>query len=680
MRNQNKGKVILMTDKIKRIHELVKQLNQYCDEYYNQNAPTVTDEVYNRLFDELSALEAETGCILSNSPTQTVGFKVVSHLGKVPHPIPLLSLDKTKQINDEVSFIDIHPSMLMLKLDGLTVELDYENGVLQQASTRGDGFIGEDITHNIPAFKNVPVTIPYPGRLVIVGEAFIHKHDFEKMKGLLVDSSGKPYRNARNLASGSVRLLDAEECSKRNIYFLPFSVLDGLDEKEEVANSKAAKLDELQTLGFGSCDRMVFHQPPTPEELENCISKLKKDAETKGIPIDGMVITFNNIAYSKACGRTGHHYKDGLAFKFEDEMFDTVLNAIEWNPTRFGEIAPVAIFDTVEIDGCEVSRASLHNLTFIKDLELRIGCRILISKRNMIIPHVEDNLDRGSGVEAFPPSCPCCGSQTKIHISQKDKNRPVETLFCENPDCAAKRIRQFVHFVSKKAINIEGLSEAALEKFIDRGWIQSFTDIYHLDRHRDEIIALDGFGERSYDRLWTAIEKSRNTTFEHFLVAMDIPMVGRSASKALGSRFDGDLSKFEAAVQNGFDFTQLEDFGEILNKNIYEWFAKEDNLILWKELEKEMKFENMNTEKSTNETPDNPFKGRTIVVTGTLENFTRSSIQAKIESLGAKPGSSVLKNTDYLIAGEKAGSKLSKARDLGVSVISESEFLAMIDA
>jgi DNA ligase (NAD+) len=589
-----------------------------------------------------------------------------------------LSLEKTKIVEDLEAFMGFRVSMLMLKLDGLTVELDYDNGILQQGSTRGDGEVGDDITHNIAAFKNVPLKIPYRDRLVVTGEAIIHRYDFEKMKDNLLDSNGKPYRNARNLASGSVRLLDAGECSRRNIHFLPFNVLEGLNEDLLTINSKYAKLEALHEMGFGKCDCYLLHRKPSVEELEQWIEELQAAAEKKSIPIDGIVLTYNDIAFSKACGRTGHHYKDGKAFKFEDEMYETKLNSIEWNPTRSGEIAPVAIFDTVEIDGCDVSRASLHNVTFIKNLELKVGCRVLVSKRNMIIPHIEDNLDRGEGIDDIPPFCPCCGAPTKLRVSMKDKDHPVETLLCENPFCAAKRIQQFVHFVSKKAINIEGMSEATLEKFIDHGWVRSFTDIYHLNDHRDMIITLEGFGIRSYDNLWEAIEKSRKTSFEHFLVAVDIPMIGRTASRSLSAYFGGDLEKFEEAVGESFDFTQLEDFGEILNRNIHQWFDVKENYALWKELKQEMKFEKKTEENENIQVSENPFAGRVVVVTGTLVHFTRNSIQAKIESLEAKAGNSVSKNTDFLIAGEKAGSKLAKARELGITTLSESDFLRMI--
>ena len=411
------------------------------------------------------------------------------------------------------------------------------------------------------------------------------------------------------------------------------------------------------------------------------IKVLRDKAAEEDLPIDGLVMTYDSISYSRTCGRTGHHFKDGLAFKFEDELFETRLDHIEWTPTRSGEISPVAVFDTVEIDGCEVSRATLHNLSFIEGLELMPGSRILVSKRNMIIPQVEDNLDRGDfSMEALVPSlCPCCGYQTMIHTTQKridGETKLTKTLFCHNPNCASQNLRKFVHFVGKKAMDIEGLSEATLEQFIARGWLQDFTDIYRLDNHRDEIIRMDGFGERSCQRLWDAIQKSRNTTFERYLIAMDIPMIGNTASAALGRCFDQSLRAFEVAVDSGYDFTQLPDFGETLHNNIHEWFSVEENRILWEELKPMVNIEKKESAMSV--VQDNPFVGKTLVVTGKVEPYTRDGINAKIYSLGAKAGSSVSKNTDYLICGENAGSKLVKAQALGVAVLSPAEFFRMI--
>lgn len=719
------------------LRELTGQLNRYREEYYNQNAPSVSDEVYDRLFDELTELEITLGIRMANSPTQIVGYPVVGKLDKTTHAIPLLSLEKTKNVEELCAFMGDQQIMLMLKLDGLTVKLTYEAGQLTQAATRGDGEEGEIITHNVRAISGIPFQIPYQDRLVVTGEAYIRSSDFETLRTSLVDSSGKPYKNGRNLAAGSIRLLDASACKERRVTFMPFGILEGF---EDTAKSK--KLYRLGELGFHVCKYMVSNRRLTQKELEDGIQMLKEFANTNDIPIDGVVMTYNDIAYSQSCGRTGHHYKDGKAFKFEDDLFESRLRYIEWTPTRSGEIAPVAIFDPVEIDGCEVSRASLHNLTFIEELGLVPGCRLLVSKRNMIIPHVEENLDRGlfpficdfgkvpskfqeqwldyirvcathcsNGAcdgddqhkneqdanpctfcvkkkarsmgllqeNVYPVGCPCCGHPTRVHTTRAmvaGVERITKTLFCDNPTCEMQRLRQFVHFVSKKAMDIEGLSEATLEKLIGCGWLHDFMDIYQLDTHQAEIVQMEGFGEKSWQRLWDAIQKSRSTTFERYLIAMDIPMIGNTASKALCRQFGGSLNAFEDAVNHRYDFTQLPDFGETLNDNIRRWFEEEENRYLWEELQKMINIEKLNVNVAV-ERQDNPFTGLTIVVTGKVEPYTRDGINAKIESLGAHAGSSVSKNTNYLICGENAGSKLSRARELNVSVLTPAEFFRM---
>lgn len=669
-----------MIELLKRQRELTVRLNEYRYEYYNKNVPSVSDSVYDRLFDELVNLEKQTGVVMTNSPTQTVGYPVVSGLPQARHDIPLLSLDKTKLVQDLLAFQSGRTVNLSLKLDGLTTEIIYENGILKRLSTRGDGDIGDDITHNASAIEGIPLQIPYKERLVVVGESFIRNSDFEWLRETLVDSTGKPYKNSRNLAAGSVRAYSSAVCAQRCVHFLPFAVIEGLPEIEAETDSKRMKLAKITEYGFGRLRSIQFSTADS-DMMELHIKVLRDKAKEDDLPIDGLVITYDSISYSGTCGRTGHHFKDGLAFKFEDDLFKTRLDHIEWTPTRSGEISPVAVFDTVEIDGCEVSRATLHNLSFIEGLELMPGNRILVSKRNMIIPQVEENLDRGGFCmeDLVPSLCPCCGYQTMVHTTKKRVNgelKLTKTLFCHNPNCASQNLRKFVHFVSKKAMDIEGLSEATLEQFIDRGWLLDFTDIYRLDQHREEIIRMDGFGEKSWQRLWNAIQKSRNTSFERYLIAMDIPMIGSTASSALGSCFDWSLRAFEVAVDTGYDFTQIPDFGETLQNNIFEWFSIEENRILWEELKDMVSIEKKET--NISEVQDNPFVGKTLVVTGKVEPYTRDGINAKIASLGAKAGSSVSKNTDYLICGENAGSKLTKAQSLGVTVLSPAEFFSMI--
>lgn len=667
-------------EKSKQITELTDRLNQYRYEYYVENSPSIPDSLYDRLYDELLHLEKETGVHLSNSPTQTVGYRSVSSLATVLHPIPLLSLDKTKLIPELISFLKNQDALLMLKLDGLTIKLVYENGKFVEASTRGDGESGEEITHNIPAFHGVPLTIPYKERLVVTGEGFIHKKDFEKLQETIMDKNGKPYKTARNLAAGSIRLYNAQTCKERNVCFLPFNILEGLDDMDGNSDSRKEKLITLTSFGFGLCPAIPIDGNITAEKLEQHIEDMKLLADSLDIPIDGTVLRFDSLSYSATCGRTGHHFKDGMAFKFEDDMTETIFKSIEWQTSRNGEIAPIALFDTIEIDGCDVSRASLHNLSFIKTLELHPGCRILVSKRNMIIPHIEENLDRGNYQNMIPNLCPCCGKPTRIYSREADKGRIVETLHCDNPECSSQILRKFVHFAEKKAMNIKGLSENTLQKFLELGYLKNYQDIYHLDEHRDEIVVLEGFGEKSYEKLWASIEESRNTTFVRFLVAMDIPMIGRTASRALDQYFKGNLRALEQAAVERFDFTCLPDFGETLSQNIQNWFRNSDHIIMWRKLQQEFKFEERKEDNTMNTNTANPFTGCTIVATGKLEHFTRDSINSKIISLGATAGSSVTKKTDYLICGEKAGSKLAKAQELGVKVLSELEFLEMLSA
>ncbi len=660
-----------MNDSMTKMYELVAQLNRYCDEYYNQHSPTVSDAAYDRLYDKLRVLETQMGIQLSNSPTRRVGYPIVSGLKEVHHDIALLSLDKTKSIDDLVKFQGNHTVNLSPKLDGLTVKLVYENGELQSLSTRGDGDVGEDITHNAGAISGIPQRIPYQNHLVVTGEAFIRKSDFERLREILVDSKGKKFKNGRNLAAGSVTAHDSAVCAKRCVNFLPFAVIDGLDDENLVMpNSKRAKTLKLCEYGFGKLKTVQINLGDY-NLLESTVDLLTKKAEEDDQPIDGIVICYDDIAFSKACGRTGKYYKDGLAFKFEDDNHETVLRNIEWITSRAGEITPVAEFDTIVIDGCDVSRATLHNVSCVEDLELMVGNRILVSKRNMIIPHVEDNLDRDQFDydKVVPKTCSWCGQPTRIHISDGSK-----MLFCDNEDCGLRKIRQITHFASKKALDIEGISENTVERFMAKGFLKERMDLFSLDRFRNEIVSMDGYGERSWNKLWDAIQGARETTFERFVIAADIPMVGSHASRELSRIFAGSLDEFETAALGNYDFTDLKDFGEILHNNIHGWFGDPNNLKLWKDMKTVMTIKNQSP---TPVVTNSVFAGKTIVVTGKVEPYTRDGIHEKIYSLGGKPSGSVTKNTDYLICGDNAGSKLDKANALGVKVLTPAEFFKM---
>ena len=429
------------------------------------------------------------------------------------------------------------------------------------------------------------------------------------------------------------------------------------------------------------CPFTFLPEPITLREIEERISQLKTLAEDRQIPIDGVVFRYDSLSYSRSLGRTGHHYRDGIAFKFEDDAYETVFRSIEWETGRSGEIAPVAVFDTVEIDGCSVSKASLHNLSFIRELELHPGCRVLVSKRNMVIPHIEENLDRGHYSRALiPKECPCCGKRARVFSRAGDQGRLIETLHCDNPACGSRILHKFIHFAGKKAMDISGISEATIERFMKEGFLKTFHDFYHLERYRNEIVQMEGFGGKSCQKIIDSVERSRNTTFERYVVAMDIPIIWRTAGRALERHFHGDLHEFAKAAMGCFDFTSLPDFGETMCRNIWEWFRDHRNMKLWKSLQKELTFKDRIMTEKTDNTKSSPFAGCTIVVTGKLENFTRNTINDKIGSIGATAGRSVTKKTDYLICGEKPGSKLTKAKELGIPVLTEQEFLDRISA
>lgn len=673
-----------MGEKVKRIHELVKQLNEYRDAYYNRAESLVVDSEYDRLFDELKALETDTGIVLMNSPTSTVGYDVKSKLEKVSHDIPLLSLDKTKDVDELVKFMGNHKCLLMYKYDGLTVELIYNDGNLIQASTRGDGYTGEDITHNAKTFKNIPLTIPYNGFLRVVGEAIIHKHDFQKINDNL-PAGEKPYANARNLAAGSVRQLDSAVCDTRNIHFMLWDVLEGLDDLPTLddlfpaSDSRRTKFFACERLGFELPYICYFEQNSSANNcsfiIQDAIEHMRNQAIEKGIPIDGMVMKYDSISYSKQKGGTSHHNNDGIAFKFEDETAETVLREIEWSMGRTGQLTPVAIFDPIELDGTIVTRASVHNLSYIKDYDLNIGDKLKVYKANMIIPQILENIsatERGTkhGVQ-YPNACPVCGGSIRV-----EQVNDTESVYCDNPKCNGKKLGKFSHYVSKPAMNIDGLSEATLEKFINNGWLTDFTDLYHLNRYDKEIMRMEGFGKRSYDKLMTAIEASKSTTLTRLLISLGIPYIGKTASKAISNYCAGDPYKFIELINDDFNWMQLEDFGEVMSASLKDWFSDDDNFKLYHCIVGHL---NIQIEKViTTPVADNPFNGKTVVATGSLQNFTRDGIGKKLEELGAKVGSSVSKKTDYVIAGEKAGSKLTKAKELGVPVLTETEFMAMI--
>lgn len=662
-------------NKTDRINYLVAFLNKCCDEYYNKNNPTLSDAEYDELFDELALLEKETGIVLPDSPTQRAGYEVMSALKKVTHTVPLLSLAKTKSVDDVYAMSKAGDGYLALKLDGLTVKITYENGEITQAATRGDGTVGEDITHNAKVFVNVPQRIHYAEKLVVTGEAFIDIPTFERINAE-IDNDEDRYSTPRNLASGSVRQLDSYICRQRGVSFMPFNVLEGL----EKINSRLERLKALNKMGFALIPHYMLAKSDNADIIKEEIYKLKNTAGKLGYPIDGIVFSYDNIEFAKSLGKTSHHFRDGIAFKFGDPHFETNLKNIVWNISRTGQLTPIAEFTAVEIDNTNVERASLHNITFIENLKLLPDDRIMVSKRNMIIPHVEKNItaseqNRTDYVLDYPKQCPICSGPTTVKVTD-GKDAAVKVLYCDNPRCPGKQIKKYTHFVSKPAMNIDGLSEQTITKFVKLGWINSVTDIFDLPDHKEEIIKMEGFGEKSYNNMCDAIKKAENTTLANLLVAENISLLGKNAAKLVEKAFGGDPAAMLSGIKNGYDFSEIEGFGEIMNNAIHSWFKNEDNYKEFCDLIKILNFE-IADKKDIDQ--NGMFFGKTVVITGTFEKFNRDELSKIInEDYGGKVTGSVSKKTDFVLCGENAGSKLAKANTLGIRVITESELMEIL--
>lgn len=653
-------------NQIEKIKKLVERLNYHCDLYYNKQSPEISDYEYDCMFDELSRLEKETGIIMSNSPTQTVGHEVRSDLEKVTHSHPMLSLGKTKNINDLKKFIGNKVCCLMCKMDGLTILLTYEDGYLVQAETRGNGEVGEIVTHNAKVFDNIPLYIDYPGHLEVEGEAIITYNDFNKINSNISDDD-KKYKNPRNLVSGSVRQLDSHIAAKRHIKFIAWKIPKGMDNigamYERLNFAYNLGFDVVPTIGVGIRNTTI----------EDNIRELKDRASKLGYPIDGMVVTYDDIKYGESLGMTGHHPKHSLAFKFYDEEVETVLRDIEWGMGKTGQLTPVAVFDPVEIDGTIVERASLHNVSIMKELELSYGDIITVYKSNMIIPQVKDNLDRSLSNICTPPlKCPICSHDTKI-VKEND----TEILVCTNDHCSGKLLGIISHAVSKNALNIDGLSESTIEKFINLGWLKSIKDIYHLSEHKYDMVQLNGFGGTSVKKLLESIEKSRNTTLDRFIYSLSIPLIGRSASKTISKYFNGDVNKFMEAWKCVYDFTwnQLNDFGLSMHNSMVNFYLNNYRDI--NSLLEEFTFKNVCTQNTSNK-----LEGKVFVITGSLNQFAnRDEAKNKIELLGGKVSGSISAKTSYLVNNDinSTSSKNKKAKQLNIPIITEKELISIIN-
>ena len=650
-----------MEQKKQRMQELVQLLNQAGKAYYQDAKEIMSNHEYDRLYDELLVLEQELGITMANSPTVNVGYEVLSELPKERHEKPMLSLDKTKETDRLKEFVGEKKAVISWKLDGLTIVLTYENGELKKAVTRGNGEVGEVITNNAKVFQNVPLRIAYRGELILRGEAVIGYRDFEKINEEIEDVDAK-YKNPRNLCSGSVRQLNNEITARRNVQFYAFSLVKA--EGVDFQNSRNIQLEWLKEQGFD----VVEHYEVTKDTLEERVRFFAEHIEENDIPSDGLVLTYDDIAYGQSLGSTAKFPRDSFAFKWADEIRETTLREIEWSPSRTGLINPVAIFDPVELEGTTVSRASVHNLSIMEELELGIGDTIQVYKANMIIPQIAENLTR-SGMAPVPECCPACGGETEIRQVSDTK-----TLYCTNPDCVAKHIKAFSLFVSRVAMNIDGLSEATLEKFITRGFIRHFSDIFHLERYGEEIRSMEGFGEKSYKNLQDSIEKARTTTLPKLIYGLGIANIGLSNAKMICRAFDYDVEKMLQADVEALN--EIQGVGDVIARAFVDYFAVEDHREEFFRLLEEVKIPE---EETTQE--EQIFAGMNFVITGSVEHFAnRNEVKEVIESKGGKVTGSVTSKTNWLINNdvESTSSKNKKARELGIPIISEDTFLKMI--
>jgi len=653
-------------NKIIQIKKLVKQLNRYRHEYYNLARPSVSDAEYDQLFDELNKLELETGFVLINSPTQTVGYEVKSKLDKIVHEYPMLSLDKTKDIKNLVKFMGEQECLLMLKLDGLTVSLTYDGGELVRAETRGDGKVGEDILHTAKTFINIPKKLPIKNRLVISGEAIISQADFNRINNNL-PANEEPYKNPRNLVSASVRLLDANIAAQRSIRFIGWRLEEGCDD-----NSFINRLELLNKLNFETTPFVKIYSKPYCDNLSELIDSFKNTALKLGYPIDGLVLSYNDIAYGRSLGATGHHLRSQIAFKFEDTVEPTRLIDVEFTMGTTGVLTPTAVFEPVELEGTIVERASLHNLSIMKKLGIAKKCTLNVFKANQIIPQVESCENDGEGEIDIPKVCPVCGSATKIR-----KNKDTKVLYCSNGNCKGKLLGKLCHFTSRSGFYIQGLSEATLSKFIKLGWVSSFVDIFKLAKYKTEISLLEGFGEKSVDNLLAAIEKSKKIKLEKFIDALGIPLIGSDASRKISIYCKGSLENFLSKLIEGFSWNNIEGIGDVMNRSIQDWANEENIKMLFSLLD----YITIVSSQSNNDATCVDLSGKIFVVTGTVYKFkNRAELQAKIETLGGRCSGSISHKTSYLINNDvnSSSKKSREAKKLNIPIITEDEFIEMI--
>ncbi|MBN2946282.1 MAG: NAD-dependent DNA ligase LigA [Blautia sp.] len=649
------------TAAVNQMKELVKKLNEAAKAYYQEDREIMSNREYDALYDQLEQMEAETGIVLADSPTVNVGYEAVDALPKETHESPMLSLDKTKERETLRAFIGTNPTLLSWKMDGLTIVLTYENGELQKAVTRGNGIVGEVITNNARTFKNIPLKIAYQGRLVLRGEAIITYSDFERINETIEDVDAK-YKNPRNLCSGSVRQLNNQITAERNVRFYAFALVSAQD--VDMHNSRAYQMEWLKSQGF----EVVEYRMVTGESLDEAMDYFSHAIENNDFPSDGLVALYDDIAYGDSLGSTAKFPRNAFAFKWADEIRETTLREIEWSPSRTGLINPIAVFDPVELEGTTVSRASVHNVSIVKELQLGIGDTIQVYKANMIIPQIAENLTRSSNLE-IPHICPVCGEEARV-IQENE----VESLYCMNPDCVAKKIKAFTLFVSRDAMNIDGLSEATLEKFIAKGFIHDFGDIFEIAKHREEIVTMEGFGEKSYDNLIASIDKAKETTLAKVIYSLGISNIGLSNARVICRHFDDDLDKIRTAEEE--EISAIDGIGPVIAKSLTKYFKDPENN---RKLDHLLGYLHINKEEvSENQT----LAGMNFVITGSLEHFSnRGEAKKLIESLGGKVTGTVTGKTNYLINNDTSSnsSKNKKARELGIPILSEEDFIKMTE-
>ena len=651
-----------MNHKIERINELVKKLNEAAKAYYQDAAEIMSNYEYDALYDELTALEKETGIVLASSPTVNVGYEILSELPKERHEKPMLSLDKTKDVQALKEWIGDKKALLSWKMDGLTVILEYDaEGKLAKAVTRGNGEIGEVITNNARVFKNVPLSIAHKGGLVLRGEAVITYSDFYKINEEIEDVDAK-YKNPRNLCSGSVRQLNNEITAKRNVNFFAFTLVKA--EGVNFENSHEKQMLWLKSQGFD----IVEYEMVTGDTLEDCVQRFASKIENNDFPSDGLVVIYDDIAYGESLGRTAKFPRNAIAFKWADEIRETTLKEVEWSPSRTGLINPVAIFEPVELEGTTVSRASVHNISVLEGLELGIGDTIEVYKANMIIPQIAENKTR-SGSLMIPKKCPTCGGATEVR-----RIADAKALYCTNPECEAKKIKSFTLFVSRDAMNMEGLSEATLEKFIAKGFIHEFADLFKLERFAEEIREMEGFGEKSCKNLLASADKARTTTLPRLIYALGIQNIGVANAKMLAKQYHYEIE--ELVLASAEELAAIDGIGEVIAKSIEEYFRDEKNQKILSNLLAEVTIE-----KPEENTGAQIFEGMNFVITGSVEHFAnRNEVKAVIEARGGKVTGSVTSKTNYLINNDTTSnsSKNKKAKELNIPIISEEDFLKMI--